>query len=104
MLSCITCKNNSALPWEKLYLKLSILKQFFVILTFSWKGMIIDVQCLNIPAGVPTHRYDDTSCVLVDTYFRSCDKSGEWHPEPLPGQPVKWRPSYLYYVNRMSDT
>lgn len=27
--------------------------------------MIIDVQCLNIPAGVPTHRYDDTSCVLV---------------------------------------
>lgn len=59
---------------------------------------------LGNSAGVPTHRYDDTSCVLVDTYFRSCDKGGEWHPEPLPGQPVKWRPSYLYYVNRMSDT
>lgn len=62
------------------------------------------MQCLNILAGVPTHNYDDTSCVLVDTYFRSSDKDGEWHPEPLPGQPVKWRPSYLYYVNQISDT
>lgn len=63
----------------------------------------IQKRLLN-SAGVPTHKYDDTSCVLVDTYFRLSDKDGEWHPEPLPGQPVKWRPSYLYYVNRISDT
>lgn len=62
------------------------------------------MQCLNILAGVPTHKYDDTSCVLVDTYFRLSDKDGELHPEPLPAQPVKWRPSYLYYVNQISDT
>eukprot|EP00105_Crassostrea_gigas_P004191 XP_011417330.1 PREDICTED: arrestin domain-containing protein 17 [Crassostrea gigas] len=63
----------------------------------------IQKRLLN-SAGVPTHKYDNTSCVLVDTYFRSSDKDGEWHPEPLPAQPVKWRPSYLYYVNRISDT